>query len=248
MSSEPNIYAVIIGSEILNRRRVDKHFDYLSLSLQEKGINLFASLTIKDDKTLITQTFNMIKNDPKAIMFCFGGIGSTPDDLTRQLAADVFSDGKLYRNKQFEQDILDRLADRAYPHPIKMSDLPKDADLLFNPINNMSAFQLQNRYFFMPGFPEMAQPMMDDIIKKHIPKAQTSYSKGFVAQCGEGRLIQLMTEVSKDIELSSLPMMNDGHPTVEFTLTGLDEVLIEREISKFIKYLTSEDIFYTLKH
>ena len=42
-----HLYAVIIGSEILNRRRQDKHFEYLSLALQKKGFSLFASLTIK---------------------------------------------------------------------------------------------------------------------------------------------------------------------------------------------------------
>ena len=244
MNKEPHFYAVIIGSEILHRRRVDKHFDYLSQALQEKGFNLFASLTIKDDPALITATFEMVKHDPQAIMFCFGGIGSTPDDLTRQLSADVFSDGMLCRHPQFEKDIIKRLDERAYPHPIKMSDLPKDAQLLFNPINNMSGFSLEKRYFFMPGFPEMAQPMMDDIIKNHLPKAVKIYTKGFIAQCGEGKLTQLMTEVSPEVELSSLPMMNDGTPSVEFTLSGVDEQLIAKEVNKFLAFLQAERIPY----
>ena len=57
-----------------------------------------------------------------------------------------------------------------------MSDLPKDAGLLFNPINNMSGFELGKRYFFMPGFPEMAQPMMDHIITHYLPQAQQIYT------------------------------------------------------------------------
>jgi len=245
MNNKPHFYAVIIGSEILNRRRVDQHFDYLSLALQDKGFSLFASLTIKDDENLITSTFEMIKNDPLAIIFCFGGIGSTPDDLTRQLSANVFSDGKLYRHTQFEQDILTRLEDRAYPHPIKMSDLPKDAGLLFNPINNMSGFHLNHRHFFMPGFPEMAQPMMDEIINNYIPKAKTVFSKGFIAECGEGRLTQLMTEVDKSLELSSLPMMNNGNPKVEFSLSGEDNKLVESELKKFTDFLDETEVTYT---
>lgn len=244
MNKAPHFYAVIIGTEILNRRREDKHFDYLSLALQKKGFSLFASLTIKDDKALITQTFEMIQRDPKAIMFSFGGIGSTPDDLTRQLSANVFSDGKLYRHKVFEKDIVDRLAERAYPHPIKMSDLPKGADLLFNPINNMSGFQLKQRYFFMPGFPEMAQPMMDHIIQNYLPPAPTKHALGFIAQCGEGRLTELMTQVPKEIELSSLPMMNDGRPKVEFTLEADHEPTLEKYFQLFIDYLEKEKIDY----
>ncbi len=246
MIEKPNFYAVIIGSEILDRRRVDKHFDYLSQALKAKGFTLFASFLIKDDKRLIKQMYEIIKSDPLSMMFSFGGIGSTPDDLTRQLSADVFSDGKLYRHPQFEQDIIARLNERAYPHPIKMSDLPKEASLLFNPVNNMSGFQLKDRYFFMPGFPEMAHPMVDNILSTHLPEAKRSHTKGFLAECGEGRIQHLMFDLPEEIELSSLPMMNDGNPRVEFSLGSMDETLLNIHFDKFTKFLEDEGIGYTL--
>ena len=40
---------------------------------------------------LLRSLFQMIKNDPDAVMFSFGGIGSTPDDLTREIAAEIFT-------------------------------------------------------------------------------------------------------------------------------------------------------------
>jgi len=243
---EPNIYAVIIGSEILNRRREDKHFDYLSKALEVKGFSLFASLTIKDDKTLIQNTYRMIKNDPQAIMLSFGGIGSTPDDLTRQLAADVFSDAMLYRNAQFKKDIEDRLQERAYPHPIKMSDLPKNAQLLFNPINNMSGFHLNERFFFMPGFPEMAQPMMDEILGKYLPPAVKYFTKGFIAQCGEGKIQELMLDLDSDIELSSLPMMKETGANVELSLRSKNKTLLDTSFHRFTTFLDHENIDYKL--
>ena len=42
------------------------------------------------------------------------------------------------QGKKFEQDIIDRFGDEAYPYRIHMSELPENSDLLFNPINNMS--------------------------------------------------------------------------------------------------------------
>jgi len=247
MIKEPNIYAVIIGSEILDRRREDRHFDYLSRALQRKGFKLFASFIIKDDEQLIKNTYELIKNDPNAMMFSFGGIGSTPDDLTRQLSANVFADGKLYRHPQFEQDIIERLKERAYPHPITMSDLPKDADLLFNPINNMSGFHLQERFFFMPGFPQMAQPMMDEIISSYLPEAIKLHSKSFIAQCGEGKIQALMFDLPDTIELSSLPMMNDSQATVEFTLSSSDKDTLTTHFKVFTDFLDHADIKYTLQ-
>ncbi len=242
MVKYPNLYAVIIGSEILDRRRQDKHFDYLSQALKKKGFTLFASFLIKDDKELIENTYKIIKNDPQAMMFSFGGIGSTPDDLTRQLSSNIFEDGKLYRHPQFEKDIIERLNERAYPHSIRMSDLPKNAGLLFNPINNMSGFHLQERFFFMPGFPEMAHPMIDTIISEFLPEAVNTYTKGFIAQCGEGKLQDLMLNLPQEIELSSLPMMNNGNPSVEFSLSCTDEKLLDKHLSLFTNFLHDNNV------
>ncbi len=241
---KPNFYAVIIGSEILDRRRQDKHFDYISKALQSKGFNLFASFLIKDDKALITKTYELVRSDPHALMFSFGGIGSTPDDLTRQLSANVFSDGKLYRHPTFEQDIINRLAERAYPHPIKMADLPKDAKLLFNPVNNMSGFQLEERYFFMPGFPEMAHPMIDDILSKHIPIPVERFNKTLIAECGEGRIQHLMFNLPDSIDLSSLPMMNNGNPRVELSLSSEQKEAVDQHLKVFTDFLENENIGY----
>jgi len=240
----PNFYAVIIGSEILDRRRVDKHFDYLSRALQSKGFTLFASFLIKDDKELIKKTYEMVKSDPSALMFSFGGIGSTPDDLTRQLSANVFSDGRLYRHAKFEKDIIDRMAEKAYPYRIKMSDLPKDAKLLFNPVNNMSGFQLQDRFFFMPGFPEMAHPMIDEILSTYVPEPVKRFDKTLLAECGEGKIQHLMFEISDEVDLSSLPMMNNGDPRVELCLSALNEDVLNRHFKRFTDFLDRESIEY----
>ena len=246
MSKTIHIYAVIIGSEILNRKRQDKHFEYLSSALTKVGHTLFSSFIIKDDVQLIKQIYSLIKDDPYAVMFSFGGIGSTPDDLTRKLSAEIFKDGKMQRNKKFEQDIIDRIGERAYPHPIKMSDLPVDAKLLHNPINNMSGYYLDAKYFFMPGFPEMSHPMVESIIKEHLVKSQKVYSKSFLADTGEGILIELMQDVPPEIELSSLPMINGGNPKVEFSLSGNDEKEIDFYFEKFTSFLQTQGITYRL--
>ena len=241
-----NIYAVIIGSEILNRKREDKHFNYLSTELAKVGHTLFSSFIIKDNAELIKQIYTLIKNDPKAFMFSFGGIGSTPDDLTRELSAEIFKDAQMQRNKKFEQDIIDRIGEKAYPHPIKMSDLPVDAELLHNPVNNMSGYYLNETYFFMPGFPDMAQPMIDCIIKEHLPSSVKIYTRSFIANIGEGILIELMNNVPNEIELSSLPFMNNGNPKVEFSLSCTDEAKVELHFKKFTDFLNTKEIVYHL--
>ena len=146
-----HIYQVIIGSEILNRRRVDKHFDFLSAELLKRGEKLYASIIIEDDKQLIENLFTLIKNDPEGVMFSFGGIGSTPDDLTREIAAKVFTGKPLKVHEEAKRRILAQFKEDAYPHRIHMADLPENAGLLDNPVNNVPGFSNADLWFLVPG-------------------------------------------------------------------------------------------------
>ncbi len=239
-------YLVIIGTEILNGRRQDKHFAFVREELAKYGHELFASFTIKDDKMLIARTYEMIQVDEDAVMFSFGGIGSTPDDLTREIAAKVFRDAPLQTNEKFKQDIIQRFQEAAYPHRIHMADLPPDAELLFNPVNNMSGFSLDKKYFFVPGFPSMSHPMIVDTIQKYFAHAVTKYRLTLLAETSEESLISLMQQLPQSIELSSLPMFVDGKPKVELSLSGTNKEELEHYFSLFKEELQKHKIDYNL--
>lgn len=240
-----NFYALIIGTEILNGRRHDKHFEFLKNELAKYGHELFASFIIKDDIELIKSSFEFIKKDENSVMFSFGGIGSTPDDLTRELSAEIFTNEALVRHEKFEKDILDKFADEAYPHRIRMADLPKNADLLFNPVNNMSGYSLENRFFFVPGFPEMAHPMISAVIQKSFSESREKFRLTLLANTSENTLNSLMHKIPKDIELSSLPIFIDSKPSVELSLSGYEKSKVEHYFSLFKEELNSKSISFT---
>ncbi len=241
-----NFYACIIGSEILNGRREDKHFEFLKSELQKYGHELFASFIIKDDENLIKKIYKFIKDDEHSVMFSFGGIGATPDDLTRAIAAEVFTAKPLERHKIFEQDIIDRFKEEAYPHRIHMADLPQNSKLLFNPINNMSGFSLEDRYFFTPGFPQMSHPMISGVIEKYFNIFVQKYRFTLLAQTSENTLINIMKQVPSDIELSSLPILKDAKASVEISLCGVDKLHVEKYFKLFIECLEDKNIKYNL--
>ncbi len=60
-------------------------------------------------------------------MFCFGGIGATPDDYTRQVAACVFTNNKMEFHEKAKELILNQFGEEAYPHRIEMGKLPLNA-------------------------------------------------------------------------------------------------------------------------
>jgi len=239
-----NFYALIIGTEILNARREDKHFIFLRDELAKYGHELFASFIVKDDEELMKRTFKLINNDPNSVMFSFGGIGSTPDDLTRKIASEVFRDGTLTRHKKFENDIIERFADEAYPHRVFMADLPKDVELISNPFNNMSGFSLSKRFFFVPGFPQMAHPMIKNVIKEFFSSAEKKFRFTLIAQTSENTLIDIMKKIPNDVELSSLPMIKESSISVEISLSGYDAFKVEHYFNLFKEKLDKKNIEY----
>jgi len=211
------IFAVIIGTEILNGRREDKHFKFLRDELLKRGYTLDGSFIIKDDKNLMKKTFEMIKSIPDSKMFCFGGIGSTPDDYTREVSAEVFSNGMEF-NEEFKQKIIDKFEEKAYPARIYMSYLPKNAKLLKNnPINGMCGYYIDDKYFFTPGFPDMAHPMVLEALEKFFPAQKIQKRYSILVYEKEGEFVDIMKQIPKEVEFSSLPKLDY---TCEISIAG----------------------------
>jgi molybdopterin-biosynthesis enzyme MoeA-like protein len=228
MFTKPAFYSIIIGTELLNGRRKDSHFEFLNKTLINRGWEHKANFVIKDDVVLLENVYQMIQKDPDAVMFSFGGIGSTPDDFTREVAAKAFTGEGVVRHKEAEKIILQKLGERAYPHPIKMADLPRGAELIDNPINKMPGFQLDNRFFFVPGFPEMAHPMIEEVLDRLYPENVRKYSCNFVVEGSEAMLIDIMEKLPKELELSCLPAFVGEKRTAEIYLADIDKANLEK--------------------
>jgi len=250
MKNTPNFFILIIGTEILNRRRTDAHFDFVTKALANKGHKLTGSFIIEDDPTLIVQTIKFLASRPNAILFSFGGIGSTPDDHTRKCAAMALHDGELVVHEEAKRIIEEKLGKAAYPHSIKMAELPKGANLLDNPVNKMPAFSLDERYFFMPGFPEMSHPMVEVILHRLIPTKKETYRHTLTAQCKENIFIELMEQMPEGVEFSSLPKLHDNGThkqwEVSISVASDDASLARISFAQYTHLLDKENIPYVV--
>jgi molybdopterin-biosynthesis enzyme MoeA-like protein len=246
MQTTPQFFPLIIGTEILNRRRTDKHFDFVTKALMAKGHKLSGSFIIEDDPALIVQTIKFIASQPNPVLFSFGGIGSTPDDHTRKCAAIALKDGHLPIHQEAKRIIETQLGERAYPHPIKMAELPRGAELLDNPVNKMPDFSMDERFFFMPGFPEMSHPMVEEILGKLIPENKIYYRHTLTALCRENELIEVMEKMPKNVEFSSLPKLYDDGWRVSISVASDNEDLAQEAFQMYIELLEAKGIKYGL--
>ena len=233
------IHTIIIGDEILSGKRQDKHLAYLSKKLTSHGLSLAKADYVPDDENAIS---TIIKSKLDYIVFSFGGIGATPDDCTRQAAAKAY-DLKLLRHKIALKLILDKFGDDAYPKRVMMADLPAEANLIPNSINNIPGFFIKE-HFFMPGFPEMSWPMVDWILASHYKENLNNKKKldssVWINDVPESLLIDLMNNISHEnpkIKIYSLPKIGPKIK-VELGVNG-DFLGVKKAIKEIKKELTT---------
>ena len=205
----------IIGDEILSGKREDKHLSNAIATLKARGLSLSWAEYIGDDPAHLVASFmrSFAQSDINGdIVFSFGGIGATPDDFTRQAAADAL-DVPIVRHPQAVAEIEAQFGEGAYPKRVMMADFPQGAALIPNPVNRVAGFSIQQHYF-VPGFPAMAHPMMEWVLDKHYSHLfhQAEYlEESIIIQDGiESQLIDLMNEILKkypEIKIFSLPKL-----------------------------------------
>jgi molybdopterin-biosynthesis enzyme MoeA-like protein len=242
-----NFYALIIGTEILNGRREDAHFKFIRDILKKRGFKLSGSFIIDDNPQLIASTISYISTLPNSVLLSFGGIGSTPDDSTRESASKALSDGKLYINEKFKNHIVSVRGKDAYPHRVNMAMLPKNSKLLPNVVNGMYGFYLEDRFFFMPGFPEMSHPMVEYILDNIFAgKEKQEYRHSLVALTSEAEFIDLMKSAPSDVDVSSLPKLYSDGPRTTISVVSLNQNSAKAEFNKYIEFLNKNNIKYAL--
>jgi molybdopterin-biosynthesis enzyme MoeA-like protein len=216
--------AIIIGDEIISGKRQDKHFAQVVGVLSKRGLELSWCEYLGDDPQLITTTLRRTLAT-EDLVFSFGGIGATPDDHTRLCAAEAAA-VKLYRHPDALAEIVAQFGEAAYPKRVLMADLPQGSRIIPNPYNRVAGFSLKHHHF-LPGFPEMAWPMMEWVLDTHYPhlqhRSQTVEQGIIVYGARESLLIDLMNDCVARfpaLKLFSLPHLGPGERWIEVGVRG----------------------------
>ena len=112
------------------------------------------------------------------------------------------------------------------PNRSKMAEFPIGATIIPNPYNQIAAFSCGDHHF-LPGFPEMAWPMMAWVLDtkyaalfNRIPFAEEII---IIHEAGESNLIDAMNRIVTGFpstKLSSLPQHLAGGRIIELSIRG----------------------------
>jgi molybdopterin-biosynthesis enzyme MoeA-like protein len=207
--------ALIIGDELLVGKREDKHLGFLIGALGRRGLRLAWAHYLGDDPARLTEALKR-SFASRDMVFSFGGIGATPDDHTRQCAAAALG-VPLRLHPDAESEIRGRFGAQTTRERLAMGEFPDGARIIANPVNRIPGFSV-GEHHFVPGFPQMAWPMVESVL-------DTRYEKLFGAQrwreasilvyeAGESQLVPAMQAVEAEfsaVKVFSLPSMGaDG--------------------------------------
>jgi molybdopterin-biosynthesis enzyme MoeA-like protein len=260
---------IIIGDEILSGKRTDQHFPKVVEMLNARGLQLAWAEYVGDDRERITAALQRTLASGDVVFSC-GGIGATPDDHTRQCAAAALG-VDLALHPEAKEKITERFTDMAkeagkdldlnstrYQQALKMGEFPVGAEIIPNPFNKIPGFSVkgtgQGRHYFVPGFPVMAQPMIEWALESHyahlfhqIARLEKSV---LVYEAMESALTPLMEQIEVEfplVKVFSLPNVGDANTRRHIELGVKGEP--KQTVAAFEKILTTLNHFqYEYKH
>ncbi|HEY5580594.1 MAG TPA: molybdopterin-binding protein [Rhodoferax sp.] len=226
-NAAPHFGLIIIGDEILSGKRADKHLPKVIELLKARGLPLDYAEYVGDSPERITATLKRAFASGD-VVFSTGGIGATPDDHTRQCAADALGvalalhpdAAELIRQRM--QDLAQEqgsIFDPDHPdnlHRLNMAVFPVGAQIIPNPYNRIAGFSCGSVHF-VPGFPVMAWPMIEWVLDTIYPQLHQTAAwieqSVIVFGAMEATLTPLMQDIERrhvGIKVFSLPSVD--HP------------------------------------
>ena len=231
---------LIIGDEILSGRTQDTNANFIAKNLTLSGIKLEEIKVIQDQKNIIVDSVKLFSKKYNYV-FTTGGIGPTHDDITSESISEAFN--KKYEINKEAFNILKKY----YPEGEfnksrqRMTMMPKDAQLIYNPMTAAPGFILKN-VFVLPGVPKIMEVMLINVLKnlkKGKPKKITTVNTNLY----ESKIAPFLKDIQKNYQecsIGSYPYFNFLSKTggvnivmSSWTMSSLDDV--EKEIIEMIK-------------
>lgn len=171
----PTLAILTIGSEILDGRIVDTNSSFLGRTIRSRGISVATRVACDDDQDVIVGWIRKLLSSVDFLVIT-GGLGPTPDDLTRDAIA-AFAGKKLIK---VEEELV-KLKNWYESKGRVLTDInarqawfPEGAECIHNPEGTASGIWVEltiegrkKGIVALPGIPKELHPMWrDDVLNR----------------------------------------------------------------------------------
>jgi len=220
---------ITIGNELLSGDTVNTNASWLAQELEELGVSVTLMASLPDEIDRIA-AFVRTEAERADFVLVTGGLGGTPDDVTREAMAEAFEapQGEV-------SDLAERLRSRFPADPeyaARWANLPAGARPLENPLGGAPGFVVGNVYV-LPGLPAEMKAMFatfDSELATEQPI--TSWRRTY--ETTEARIVgvlEAMGDRYPGVLVGSYPKFHPEGATVEVVVKSSDPAALEAAVA-----------------
>jgi molybdenum cofactor synthesis domain-containing protein len=209
-----------IGNEVLSGDTLNTNAAWLAQRLERLGVQVRHTAVVPDE---IDEIAGVVRDRAPSVDFLLvtGGLGGTPDDLTREAIAVAF--GLEQREvPELAADLRARFT-RDPEYAARWAQLPSGARPLTNPRGGAPGFVVENVYVF-PGLPAEMEGMFDAIADEfHGAPPIDVWRRTYRTR--ESEIASLLAEAGErwpEVLVGSYPSFEPSGPEVEVVLKSSD--------------------------
>jgi nicotinamide-nucleotide amidase len=230
---------ITIGDELISGRVVDLNAWYAAGRLTATGLRVIRVTTVGDYQESISKALQKALGESQFVIIT-GGLGSTSDDITNEIAASALNrplclDEEMYEQIRTYVSARGMKMSRAFE---KMAWMPEDSKILC-PKENVCGFSLVEnkvRLYFLPGVPEQMRYLMDEVVIPDLllhctalPALKHKVLKLYgLNEPSIAERLRDLPEKSGNVILGFYPRFPENHITL--SLRGEDEPSVTGEI------------------
>ncbi|MBA3718030.1 MAG: competence/damage-inducible protein A [Actinobacteria bacterium] len=224
-----------IGNEVVSGDIENTNASWLAQRLERLGVVVRLVAAVPDEVDVIAR-FVRREAEENDLVVVTGGLGGTPDDVTREAIAAAFGVAQS-EHAEISSRLRARFT-RSPDYAARWAHLPDGARPLEIERGGAPGFVIENVYV-LPGLPGEMKPMfesVEDELRRERPIG--SWRRTFSAR--ESEISPLLVETARrypDLRVGSYPTFTADGPLVEVVVKSVDEAMLaeaagwlEREI------------------
>jgi molybdenum cofactor synthesis domain-containing protein len=211
-----------VGNEIVCGDVENTNASWLARRLGELGLEVTLLAAVRDDIDEIA-AFLSAESERADVVVVTGGLGGTPDDITREAVAAAFG-VPCEVLPDVAADLRLRFASKGLgDYAARWANLPLGAVPLANPLGGAPGFVLGNVHV-LPGLPSEMRAMFETLAERFRGRPIGTWRRRY--RTGEGQIVSVLEEATRrhpTVTVGSYPRFLEDGPEVEVVLKSSDE-------------------------
>lgn len=221
MTQGPSAVVLTVGNEIVSGDIENTNASWLARRLAALGVEVKFVAAVRDD---VDEIAALLRAEGPRVdhVFVTGGLGGTPDDITREAVAAAFG-VECEEISAVADELRRRFEGKGLgDYAARWGKLPHGCEPLPNPLGGAPGFVLGNVYA-MPGLPREMEAMFETIAARFQGRPIGVWRRSY--RTGEGQIVGVLEEATRlypSVRVGSYPRFLEDGPEVEVVLKSSD--------------------------